>query len=897
MIDNNGSSLLDWKDAFEAGSGAVGGKGWNLARLDRYGFRVPRGGVLTARAYRDFVDHNGLAARLQSASREAEGLDPSDPRLSELANGIMPLFLSGQLPALLEREIRDGLTRWGLVGSPLAVRSSAASEDSPAASFAGIHDSFLNVRGPEAIASAIKACWASVWGPRALVYRRRMGLSADAVTPAVILMAMADAAVSGVAFSCHPASGREDQVFISANFGLGESVVGGTVDPDEYTVHVGFHSLNQSIDSRRIGRKEKKSLPLEAGGTALVDGSPEKDRQALSDDDIIRLTRLVRRVFTCLGHCEQHQDVEWVFDGSEFFLVQSRPVTAVPRYTYPALRNQRTIWSNANFRDTLPMVISPLAWSNMADALDTVLQSVMAASGYPTLPGISRKRLFEGRGYFNVSVIQWENYDSFASPPQRVNTLLGGHHPAIRLPEREPITRLLGRVRRNIAYGKAAKRVRRTVDAEFRRLSACAESDRKRDLSALSDRQVLALWSEMEETYRSAPDVQFALVGSAASYMMLILLLDRFFKGRGEALVNALLAGKETTTSGEQGYRLADLSRTASSDEDARALLIDGERDPLSWRDALPEGSPFRREFSAFLEEFGHRGIYEWDISNPRWREDPSWLLEVIRTNLTNRAADDVERLRQRQAETSDRAWQEVTSRVPFFLRPFLRKLLDGAGQETVQREMARSTLARVVEIGRLMALEAGRRFAGRGLLQRVEDVFFLTWGEIQAVFTGEDTGEGLTALVSDRRVRHRELEKSSPPDYLEEDVPHRAAVDRASGDDVLIGMGVSSGRARGTARLIRHPAEGDRLRHGEVLVAPGTDPAWTPLFLRASALIMETGGMISHGAIVAREYGIPAVINVAGALDILTDGTRVVVDGDEGRVHLEQGTLSSRGM
>ncbi len=897
MKAQSGSLLLTWKEAFAAGATVAGGKGWNLARLDRYGFTVPSGGVLTGRAYRDFVEHNGLGQKLQAASRELENLDPADDLFPALSDEIMSHFLSGRIPAPVEDGITKSLSRWGLGETPLAVRSSAAAEDSLSASFAGIHDSFLNVRGQEAITAAIRACWASVWSPRALAYRLRMGLSADAVTPAVVVMAMAEAVASGVAFSCHPSSGREDQVFINANFGLGESVVGGAVDPDEYTVHVGFHALSQSLVSRRIGRKEKRTLLREDGGTALVEAPMGEDRQVLPDDDILRLARLVRRVFTALGHCETHQDVEWVFDGSEFILVQSRPVTALPRYTYPALRDQPTIWSNANFRDTLPMVIPPLSWSNMADALDMVLKSVMVASGYPPLPGVPRKRLHQGRGYFNVSVIQWENWDSFGSPPDRVNTLLGGHHPPIRLPEKEPLSLQLGRVRRTFAFGKAARRVRRTVDSQFDRMKALSEADRGRDPTALSDEQLLALWSEMENTYRSAPDIQFALVGSAASYLMLTLLIDRFFRGRGDALVNALLAGRETTTSAEHGYRLVDLARTAAEDREARAYLEGEDFDPRRWREALPDSSPFRGEFSAFLDEFGHRGIYEWDISNPRWREDPSWLLEVIRNNLKSGAAEDVERLRQRQRRTAGEAWREVTSRIPFFLRPLAKKLLAGAGRETVQREMARSTLARVVELGRIMALEAGRRFAERGLVKETEDIFFLTWEEVQASLTGESGGQGLMDLVSDRRVRHEDLEKSVPPDYLEEDVPFRADADFVTGGKVLTGLGVAAGQAEGPARLIRHPAEGDRLRHGDVLVAPGTDPAWTPLFLRVSGLVMETGGMISHGAIVAREYGIPAVINVSGALKLINDGTRLVVDGDEGRVHLGQGTLSSDGI
>ncbi|UCF89073.1 MAG: pyruvate, phosphate dikinase, partial [bacterium] len=560
----------------------------------------------------------------------------------------------------------------------------------------------------------------------------------------------------------------------------------------------------------------------------------------------------------------------------------------VPRYTYRGLADQPTVWSNANFRDTLPMVIPPMSWSNMADALDTVLKSVMNAAGYPILPGVARKRLYRGRGYFNASVIQWESYDSFASPPGRVNALLGGHHPAIRTPQKEPLTNLPGRIRRNLLFMKAAKRVRRGVEAQFDELSGRMRAAGEKDLAVLTDEGLLGFWEDLEKAFRESPDIHFALVGSASSYLMMILLLERYFPGRGDALANALLAGRETTTSAEHGYRLADLARVAADDPDALDFLTNAHSNPDSWSRVLPSASPFRREFSKFLDEFGHRGIYEWDLRNPRWREDPSWLLDVVRTNLLNLRAGRIENLRQRQKDTAEEAWREVASGIPFYLRSYMKKLLAGAGRETVQREMARSTLSRVVGLGRTVALECGRRLVERGLLDEIDDVFFIAWQEAQAVLTGENQSRGLRSLVADRRRRHEELERMTPPDFLEEDMPHRADSGEPASGEAVTGLGVAAGRAEGPARLIHQPAEGHRLLEGDVLVAPGTDPAWTPLFLRASALIMETGGIISHGAIVAREYGIPAVINVPGALRIFPDGTRVLVDGDEGKIYLK---------
>ncbi|UCG39542.1 MAG: PEP/pyruvate-binding domain-containing protein, partial [bacterium] len=226
MKNSGGSMFMSWEETFEAGVTLSGGKGWNLARLDRYGFPVPAGGVLAARAYDQFVRHNRMEGSLEAAAREADGLDPADTRQWELSEEIRRLHLSGEIPRHLTEEIRSRLSDWGLSGASLAVRSSAAAEDSASASFAGIHDSFLNVRGEEQLLAAVRACWASAWNQRAVAYRRGMGLSGEPPAQAVVIMAMVEPGASGVAFSCHPGRGREDQVFISANFGLGEAVVG-----------------------------------------------------------------------------------------------------------------------------------------------------------------------------------------------------------------------------------------------------------------------------------------------------------------------------------------------------------------------------------------------------------------------------------------------------------------------------------------------------------------------------------------------------------------------------------------------------------------------------------------------------------------------------------------------
>lgn len=282
------------------------------------------------------------------------------------------------------------------------------------------------------------------------------------------------------------------------------------------------------------------------------------------------------------------------------------------------------------------------------------------------------------------------------------------------------------------------------------------------------------------------------------------------------------------------------------------------------------------------MDDYGHRAVYELDFGNPRWSEDPTWLLDTIRSLMPGA---DPEAVRRRQQQTAERAWQEIRSAVPRPLHGLIRWLADIGGKDAANREMSKSLLVRLVAFYRNFARELGRRFSRQGLLERQDDIFFCYWNELRELLADQWDGSGLTARIADRQEQHRIWQQLEPPDVVLEDQPQHVVHPARQTSDGLKGLGVSAGQASGTARIIRHPDEGQMLSPGEILVAPSTDPAWTPLFLKAAALVAETGGFISHGAIVAREYGIPAVVNLPGALRLITDGQQITVDGDTGVV------------
>ncbi|MBL8447230.1 MAG: phosphoenolpyruvate synthase [Zoogloeaceae bacterium] len=871
-------AFLPWPESFASGPAAVGGKGWNLARLARYGFRVPAGGVLPVSAWTAFAAQPAVASPLAAVLAETDG--------ATLA--LETAILTEPMPPAVLTALDAALAQSGLTDQPLAVRSSAVGEDSDRASFAGILASRLHVCGREEVLAAVRQAWASAWSPRALAYRRRLGLPAESGAPAVVLMAMAPAASAGVAFSCDPRSGREDRVFVAANFGLGETVVAGTADPDEWAVHVGFHGPECQVIEYRPGAKALRCEPQAQGGT--VTRSAPTEVPALPEDALLDLARAVVRIRDALGHGEIHQDVEWTWDGQRLWFVQARPVTARPAYTYPALTGLPTIWSNGNIRDSLPMVAKPLTWSLAPHTMDDILLSGHRAAHTPILPGITRSRLYQGRGYFNVSAVQWEYWEGFGFPPAITNRLMGGHQPDLAVPPPRGWRVRLRQIGANLRLTRALAKARKAAPAQIAEMREAALGVRRQDWNDLSDAALARRFHEGMTRYDRLHALHLVHSASAGGYLLLTALLGLWLPERErETLARGLLTQTGAITSAEHGEKLAALAQFAEAEPAARACLTAQPLDPWAWQ-RLPASSRFRQALTAFLDEYGHRAVYELDVANARWREDPRWLLETLRDQLDRRTLAEAAA---RRAAATAQAWDRLKARTPVWLRPavlaIVRRLVRQAGLEAAQREAAKSAVVHGVEIARLHSREAGRRLVSRGVIAASEDVDFLTLEDLVALLTGVWRGEGARALVADRRQRHLRLTADpEPPDLLEDDTPRRAPVSLAGREappGTLAGLGVAAGGARGIARIVMRPEDGARLAPGEILVAPSTDPAWTPLFLRAAALVTESGGFISHGAIVAREYGLPAVVNVAGALERIQDGQQVEVDGDRGWV------------
>jgi pyruvate,water dikinase len=824
--------LLDDDRLLEGESGAVGGKAWQLARLRRFGVPVP-----------EFLVIPAVFSRQRQAGVPAE--------------------LLAALEAAIERR--------GWQGLALAVRSSAVGEDGSKASFAGIYRSCLNVLGGEQLAAAIAAVWASLDTPTAAAYRQKLGMP-EAPAMAVIVMPMVAAQASGIAFTCDPLNGRFDRLVVHAQWGLGESLVAGQAAGDEY-VFVENAASEWHLLERRAGSKKTISVALAAGGTASLAVSPERAAAfVLATGEAEQLANLLYDAAIALDFVSPFYDLEWAWDGQRFWVTQARPVTARPYRSYDALRGQPVIWTRGNTCEVMPEPLSPCDWAFSRWGVNSLLEQGWKLCGYPLLPGVQRAGLFHGRLYLEASILQWEAWDAIGLPPGQFNALMGGHQPAIAVPPISWRQRLL-RLGRMLRYLVLAPGQRRRGMAAVARVHAAARQAQQAALPTdaaglhrLLRQQALAAGAEVEMHF---------LQGSGGSTLSLLVpMLDQAFPGEGQALLAALLAGGEPSVTAQQGYALLALAGLAKSPECY----------------GKPEKSPkFQKAFAEFLEKYGHRGHYETYYRSPRLREQPALLLAQIA------ALADVDEgaLRQRQQAARQQAWAKVATRLPFWRRLLLRQMLKAANQECNQREAARSAIVASLDAARRTILAAAQLGVEQGALRQVADCFLGMPSEAFRVLAGDLPPAGMLARVREREAIFQAWEKEEAPEYLLVDAvgspqaPARPAAREGGEGSVWRGVATGTGVARGRVRVLRHPAEGKALLPGEILVAPSTDPGWTPLFLQAAGLVVETGGYMSHGAIVAREFALPAVVNLPGIMEVLRDGDQIEVDGMRGEVRL----------
>lgn len=757
---------------------------------------------------------------------------------------------------------------------PLVVRSSASHEDAVGTSFAGIYRSVLDVRERVALAKAVEEVLDSFWSEAARTYRRRFRIRDGDGAMAVLIMPLLKARVSGVAFTCDPITGRDDRVVIQATRGLADALVNGKIQGDEYVLESSYPADRLQIVGRRVG--------------PTADGSPA-GAAALEDKAILELGERVREVADALDYTDPSFDIEWVWDGQSFWVVQARPVTIRGHRVSEALRGQSELWSRANSREVVPHPFAALDWCLARRLLPRMLTCTAELAGYRPLDGARRIALRRGRLFFETSIMQWEAFDAFGVSPAAFNRLLGGRQPEIFLPKAFTWDRL-ARSWRSLRFLYRSIIPRLRAERTLRQAHEAAAADVRATFPE-DNRALGRLIRGNFETLLGSRRL-FLLQAAGSALFLVADVLEKTCGDQAHELAAALMTGGRRTITATQNHRLLLLAQLARNDSAVDHWLRNRARTDEDWRERLPRGE-FRDGLEKFLDDFGHRGVYESYLLEPRWRESPGYLFDVI-ASLKEVPPSQVE---DRQATTLAAAEKRLREMVPFWIRPTVRLLVKVAQSERAMREGARSAvIARLAVIRRLVLELAARLHAANGW--QSADIFHLTFTEIFLLADGEISATTAQRRAEWRRRQWRDFAVSSEADLVIEPRCGAAAGNVEWGGKSIqrhpvtdsgewFGTVIAAGSASGPAHVARLPAEAVPMKAGSILVAPATDPSWTPIFLKAAAVIVEVGGYLSHSAIVAREFGIPAIANVDGILERVATGDQLEVDGRRGSVRL----------
>jgi rifampicin phosphotransferase len=860
----------------------VGGKGANLGELTNAGFPVPDGFCVTTRAFEHFMAN---ATGTDGLYTQLEALDPEDTAGARTLSGQWKNLLRGQpVPPEVAQAV---LNAWSALGTEhaYAVRSSATAEDLPDASFAGQQDSYLNVRGETALLEAVRDCWASLFNDRAILYRQRLGVGHRDVSLAVVVQRMVASEVSGILFTADPLTGNRTVASIDASFGLGEALVAGMVNADAYRVD----RRTRRVLERRISDKTVAIQSVTAGGTVQVNLGPEqRNRAALTDAQALDLVDLGARVE---AHYGAPQDIEWALTNGVWSVLQARPITTLfplpePRPKDDDLHAYISFSHVQVMTDAMPPLASSI-WKLLFPfgrnpvmlenpLLTTAGGRLYVDASYALRHPLLRRVLPRAANNIDASIggmlSSLVNRPEFAHGP-RVSLVNAAHGfgPIFK----RVIAHLLWPESGPVA-AKALERVNLQVRQVEERLNAAGSLEEKLDLVM---RELTGLLGGIRLTL--AARVMAGILSDA-----LLRRLGMTFADRAD--LAALTPGLQGNVTTEMGLALGDLADAAREFPDLATQLrrTDLNASERLRVEHLPGGSNFLSVWRTFLKMYGARGPSEIDLSRPRWRENPTSLLNMLAGNLTGGS---VGAHRTRAAHLADvaRSASERVLRAAGPVRgPIVRHLMQLVSTYLPLREHPKFLIVRVFEIIKPVLLEAGDFLSRRGQLEAADDAWLLTLPELRAVLANPNE-QWRETVASRRRAFEREA-RLTPPRAMTSDGEQVRAVQTGTPlpAGALAGQAVSAGVVEGIVRVLRRPDEAI-LHPGEILVAPFTDPAWTPLFMTAAGLVTEVGGLMTHGSLVAREYGIPAVVSVTDATQLLKTGQRVRVNGDLGFVEV----------
>lgn len=807
-----------------------GGKGHHLKQLTSFGFNVPEGIVIGAPFYREYYAKPPVFIYEDEAALASQ--------CEEMAEKVRMT----PLPEVFTWELEEHLKRFP-AGGRYAVRSSSTYEDLAGAAFAGQHDTFLNI-APDKIAEKVQACFASLWQKHAVLYRRYQGFEQDGASMAVVIQRMIEAEVAGVAFSVDPVSGNLDYVLIEGNYGVGESVVGGEAVTDSWIVD----AVKGEIVERRVSEKEYYVVPVE-GGVQTRPLPPEyRATPCLSDDRILEIARVTKKIE---GEFQSPQDVEWAYADNKLYILQSRPQTTIPpRFT----RDESA--------ERFPEPLTPLTWSYVEDAFNASLEHSLRLMNVhlPTRPWFALRNCYVYGNQNAVKLlamnkpIQLRTVDSLVDELTFIEEKFRW---VMELPNtwtRDLDTYLI--------------RIGKLSAASFQGFTAIDFQRHFKELFGIAKEYFLPnIAISMTQGFLTRTLLEYIAVVKGDIY-------------EAQAVLKQIITASGTKT-GQINRELYELAKRVKQSPELMSLLAGGGKQALTGLERFPE---FDKAFRTFIDNYGHREI-SFDYYKPTWAEAPEVVLDLIYLAATSRKRENAGKKEQVGKMASLKATQELLAQSPKSLRYFVNELVRLTLTYTYIDDLEHFQTTRVNLLARKAVGALGSRLAEAGQLADAYDLFFLVKEELESIDSFELPIELREKIALRKEAYLRACDQEPVWDLTKESEASDVEKDTEEDDALLRGVPGSPGECEGEIYIVRGPEDFAKMPDQSILVARTTNPAWTPLFYKAKALITESGGPLSHGAVTAREVGIPAVMCIRGALTKFANGERIRLDGKKGVV------------
>lgn len=868
------SFVLGFRDIDKTKREIVGGKGANLGELSRIdGIIVPEGFCITIEAYKQMI---GQAPEFYNLLEQLSLLKGEDrEKIGEISKKIRSVIEEMVIAKDVAEAITHFLTKSG-EHYTYAIRSSATAEDLPTASFAGQQDTYLNIRGKESILKHISKCWASLFTDRAVIYRIQNGFDHKNVHIAVIIQKMVNAEVAGIMFTADPVTSNRKQLSIDAIFGLGEALVSGLVSPDSYKVQ------EEAIIEKRIATKTVAISERKADGTEIQQLAPDQQKaQTLTEQQILQLARIGRRIEAHFG-CPQ--DIEWCLVGNIFSIVQSRPITTL--YPIPEGYDQENhVYVSVSHQQMMTDPMKPLgitlfqltAGRPMFKAGGRLFVDVTSLLASPA----SREKILDVLGKGDplirdalVSVIERGNFIPSAADDKQAK-IPGNSNQGPSLPNFQTLNE----------YDPA-------IVSDLIKRSEVAIEELKQTIQMKSGLDLLDfIVEDIQQLKKSLSNPQgFGMIMTAMNASLWV--NENMQEWLGEKNVaDTLSQSVPNNITSEMGLALLDVADVIRRYPAVINYLQQVKNDTfLDELLPLEGGQESRAAFSVYLNKYGMRCAGEIDITRSRWSEKPATLIPLLLGHVKNFEAGESKRRFERGRQEALQKEQELVDR--------LQQLPDGEqkARETRRmigfirnfigyREYPKYEMIHRYLIYKQALLKEAEQLVQAGVLYKKEDIYYLTFQELREVVRTQMLDE---QNMSNRADEYKFYQTLTPPRVITSDGEIITGEYRRKNlpASAVIGLPVSSGVIEGRARVI-FTMEDASLEEGDILVTSFTDPSWTPLFISIKGLITEVGGLMTHGAVIAREYGLPAVVNVKNATRLIKDGQRIRVNGTEGYVEI----------